>query len=860
VTVSHHIPVNADFREVEDMQIGGRILLTNDMLLPNKIGVETGAIIEGMLPSCLSFDEKGKYGFKNIFVADEGVNILGEVECYGIIKPDLDFSNAESVVLNHVTSASKNMKLGKNVTCEGFVPEGLDFSNVENLVFKGVAYDGQGKNLPPVVLCHGEVSGDFSDFEKIILDAKTSSQGIIKFPKEVQFNKEVYGDLERVDTDHIILNNVYYMAASRVSSVDKVTCIGSVPYGIDLSKVGTLELKEHIKFGENVVVPSNVVLEDGVTLEGYLPNGLDLSKQSEVVIDGLNGLGENVKLPEKVIINKSILGDVDLSGVDTLVLRDVETMSEGVKLPKVVKIEGKNPFVGNDFHGVETVIVSDDMVMFYADKLPEHLIYHGSKCSISKNMGVKILETDAKSIGMIPDEVEKLILTEKEILWNSANVSCDVEFVDGLVLSGHSIYDLDLSEVKDLTLREFVLNDKIKLPSSFRVEDKSVITYELDLSDVEELTLAGSVKLEGGVKLPENVKFEDGIVLSGSIPDGLDLSNVKGLVFAEDVRIGEDVKLPDDVKFEDGVVISGDIPSNTDLSGVSNLTVGGYACFGENVRLPEDVKFKSSSGQCSLRGYIPKEADLTKVDLDKVCYSNATLRCDIPDGADLSDCSSLVFEGDVHFGKDVKLKYGTIEKCTNARFFGDVYATEKMLDADFSHANSLVISGSPSVISSDMKLPENNNVSIEDGFVLADSLEAINKIANCKIDDVLVGYMGNSLPEGSCISDKIPMLAFFDQETGTALIIADGENKEKAIDIVSSIGDGEISITHMTKEEFSSKTGVKFGSKEEKVDGILARVRGKLNDAKAADGTESGAVETSNQGKTGAISRDDFQM
>jgi hypothetical protein len=35
---------------------------------------------------------------------------------------------------------------------------------------------------------------------------------------------------------------------------------------------------------------------------------------------------------------------------------------------------------------------------------------------------------------------------------------------------------------------------------------------------------------------------------------------------------------------------------------------------------------------------------------------------------------------------------------------------------------------------------------------------------------------------------------------------------------------------------------------------------GKLNDAKAADGTEGGAVETSNQGKTGAISRDDFQM
>lgn len=863
VVVNGYVPNGADFREVEDMQIRGHVLLTNNMLLPDKVNVETGAIIDGKLPSCLSFDEKGTYGFNNIFLADESVKILGKVTCTGIITPDLDFSNAESVILDGVTSMSSNVKLGKSVTCKRFVPSELDFTGVETLEFEHVAYDGRGKNMPPVVYCRGMTSGDFSDFEKIILNRDANINGIIKFPKEVQFNEAATDNLERVVTDHIIFNNVRYIIDKKISSIDKLTCIGCVPGDVDYSNVGTLELKERINFGKNVVLPSNVVIEDGITLEGYLPDGLDISKQSEVVIDGLNGLGKNVKLPKKVIVGKGILGDVDLRDVDALVLRNIETINEDVKLPNVVEIEGVNPFVDGNFHGVETVIIKEDdeIILFGDRKLPDHVIYHAQECSIIRDIGAKIFETDAKSIKWVPSGVETLILTEKEIFFDNTRVSSNIEFVDGVIISGGVSGKINLSEVNDLTLRDFNVDENVVLPRKVKIDGESKVMA--DFSGVDELVLGGNIYLGYDVKFPLNVRFEDGIVLSGNIPEGTDLSGVKGLRLSGDISLNKNVKLPQDVQFDDGVVLSGNIPEGLDLRYVKGLIFSNFVDFAEDVRLPEDVKFKSSSGQCALKGYIPKEVDLTRVDLDKVYYFDAILGGDIPDGADLTDCTDIKLVGDVKIGKNVKTRIFTFGDCSLARFFGDVVVSSKMMNADFSEATSIEFEDCVE-FGADFKGPKNKNAHFN-GTVVATDIKGLEKLSEYNSDDALVLYCGD-VSRGCELPDSISKIAIVDMEQKNMLVVLKDENYAQELEKIKGvideiIGNGEINVRIVGRKEFCERFGVSFASMDEKKEktqrneSLMASVRAKL-DGKAGKADETSSKQCSSEVSSGVSNMD----
>jgi hypothetical protein len=344
---------------------------------------------------------------------------------------------------------------------------------------------------------------------------------------------------------------------------------------------------------------------------------------------------------------------------------------------------------------------------------------------------------------------------------------------------------------------------------------------DADISHIEELVLSGSIKLGRDSKLPENVKFEDDLVLSGYIPDGVDLSGAKGLVLRGEVDLGEGVKLPKDVRFDDELILRGNIPQNADLSEVQNLVLSNSVKFGDDVKLPENVKFKSNSGVCILSGYIPKEADLTRVDLDKVCYLDAILSGDIPDGVDLIDCSGIKLVGDVRLGKNVKTNYATFEDCSEARFLGDVVVKNKMMSADFSEATSVEFDEYIE-FGADFKGPKNKNAHFN-GVVITTDIKGLEKLSEYNTDDALVCYCGE-VPKGYEFPDNISKLAIVDMEQGDMLIVLNDENHTQDVEKIKVIIDeivnkNKINARIVGRKEFCEEFGVSFsdmGKKERK--------------------------------------------
>ena len=854
MVVSGNIPVGADFRGVEDLKIRGTMVLDKDALLPEKVEVEPSSAIEGSLLSCLKFNENGNYGLNNIFMADEGVSVVGDVTLSGIIKPKINLKEAKSVILNSVTSMSEETTLPKKVECKNSIPRDANFEGVESLVFENVAYDGEGKNLPKEVVLKGVCSGDFSEFDKISLESCVG-HNIISFPKTVELIETVIGgsSFEKAELDSLILRNVNYMHVT--PNVKNVTCIGCIPENFDSSKIENLSIEENVYIGMGAVLPSNVNIKDGISISGYIPDGLDLSGVKGLVLKDIKDIGKGVKLPDDVVIKGEIENDVDLSSVQGLVLKDITSIGENVRLPSEVVIDGKSPFKEGKLCGVEKVVIKNRRYIGKEEVFPEHVVYQQEECYLCQDVNIKTFETNAKTIKYVPDSVERLILTEKEIKFDNVHdLPSRIEFVDGVVISGGASKKVNLSEVNDLTLRDFRVGENVELPRKVKIDGDSEVNTGVDFSGVDELVLGGNIHLGYDVKLPSNVRFEDELSLSGYIPDGLDLSEVKGLRLSGDVCLGKNVKLPQDVQFDEGVVLSGSIPKGLDLSGVKDLALGNWVDFAEDVRLPEEVKFKSTSGQCSLSGYIPKEVDLTRVDLDKVCYFNAILSGDIPDGADLTDCSGIKLVGDVRFGKNVKTNYATFGDCSEARFLGDVVVGDKLMTADYSEATSVEFEDYIE-FGADFKGPKNKNAHFN-GVVVTADIKGLEKLSEYNTDDALVICCGE-VSKGYEFSDSISKLAIVDMEQKNMLVVLNDENYTQELEKIRGVidemaGRDEFNVRIIGRKEFCEKFGVSFASLEEKKEktqrneSLIASVRAKL-DKKGGKSEETSSKQRSSE-------------
>lgn len=817
MVVSGYIPVGADFRDIENLKIRGVMTLDKDALLPEKVEVEQTTTIKGALLSCLKFNEDGIYELDNIYMADEGVSVVGDLTLSGIVKPKINLKDAKSVILNNVTSISEETMLPKKVECKVFVPKGTNFKGVEELVFYDVAYDGEGENLPKEIVLQGACSGDFSGFDKISLESCVG-HNIISFPKTVELIDTAIGgsSFENAELDSLILRNVNYMHAT--PNVKNVTCIGCVPEEFDGSKVEKLNIVGDVYIRNNVVLPSNVVIKDGVVLSGYIPDGLDLSGVKGLVLKDINSIGKGVKLPDDVVIEGKIENDVDLSSHQRIVLKNITSIGENVRLPREVVIDGKSPFEEGKLCGVEKVVVKNSRYIGKEEVFPEHVVYQQEECYLYQDVNIKTLETNAKTIKKVPDSVECLILTEKEIKFdNVCDLPSRIEFVDGVVISGEVSKRVNLSEVNDLTLRDFRVDKNVELPRKVKIDGDSEVNMGVDFSGVDELVLGGNIYFGYDVKLPSNVRFEEGIVLEGNIPDGLDLSEVKGLRLSGNVCLGKNVKLPQDVQFDDGAVLEGYIPEGLDLSGAKNLVLGNFVNFAEGVKLPEDVKFKSNSGVSTLSGYIPKEADLTRVDLDKVRYLDAILNCNIPEGADLTDCKNMQFVEGVRINQDVKYDKATFKDWSKVKFLGDVEVDSKITKADFSEATSVKLVDEFD-FRADFKGPKNGNLVCSD-MVTVEDIGGLDNLGQYDTRDTLVIYSGK-LPKGYEISDNFEKFVITNEEQRSIVIILKDENEEEKERIsnlfAEMCGDEEFNLIITGRSEFCEKFGVSFVNLEKK--------------------------------------------
>jgi serine acetyltransferase len=343
----------------------------------------------------------------------------------------------------------------------------------------------------------------------------------------------------------------------------------------DLARTDISDIRKFI-FAEdtrvtNIAVKENAEVEFDNRLTLYnvsLGKGVKFNGEGDIHLSNVESIGEGVKISQPVYLSGNIADDVDLRGIENLIIKGNVTFGKGVKLPENFKYE--------------------------------------SNCVISGN---------------IPEQI-------------------------------------DLTGVKNITIKNAHLGENNKIISS---EDTKISLSGVSIGKGDVFEGGGSIYISELNDIEEGVKISQPVYLSGNIADNADLSGIENLIIQGDVTFGTGVKLPENVKYESNCVISGNIPEQMDLTGVKRITIKN-AHLGENNKIISSEDTKISLSGVSIGKGVVFEGD-GRIDISRLKDMEEGVKISQPvyllgniaDNADLSGIENLIIQGDVTFGKGVKL-------------------------------------------------------------------------------------------------------------------------------------------------------------------------------------------------------------